>query len=101
MVIPVTMDCMIICLADLPLPPAALRVMANLHFLHLKFIQCVRMIMKVRSLLFNLFLGIVRMPLYALVYASGLVSIFYRVDFSGIITLRFILSRTCLVTLVR
>ena len=99
-VVAMTMDCMSICLADLPLPPAALRLMTNLHYLHLKFIQFVRVIMKVRSMLFNRFLVIARMPLHDLVYASGLVYNFFLAGVSGIVIV-FIKLGTCLMSLVR
>ena len=92
MVIPMTMDCMRICLADLPLPPAAHQTTFNEHFMIKIFIQCATMIMKASSLMFNLLMGVFRIGPYSLGYVSGLVLLFFRADFAGLIALYLSLS---------
>ena len=91
-VIPMTMGCAIICLAALPLPPAALQQIVNHMIMAMNFIQCATVIMKARSLLIIRFMGILCMPLYVIVYASDIVSICFRADSAEVVVLHFILS---------
>ena len=81
-VIPMTVECMIICLTDLPTPSAVKHTALTNHFLLMLYILFVIMIMTASLQMHSLLRSVYHLGQFFRGYVSDLVSRFFRVDFA-------------------